>query len=201
MHLLFVFCLGVGVSASGAQSAPEHVHLALTGSASSIRVSFKSNSSLPAVCVYGLSPARMNLSSTENTPPASYLPAAGYHHVVLLSSLLPTTTYSYSCDGSAMRVFSTAQETPTKFRAAVFGDWGYLGTAQRGAELPFSGLASNWSAVPTWSLLQGLKNELDLVYHVGFVTLYTRTPSLRLADADPIPLSHHHCDPSFCAAI
>ena len=52
---------------------------------------------------------------------------------------------------------------------ATLGDWGWLGSAERGPSLPTGGLAQNWSAVPVRVLMERLAqtSAIDMVLHNG----------------------------------
>ena len=129
-------------------------------------ISFKLNSSAPQTCTYGAAPLTSSPSTVQ-----SYFPGLGYYHHVLLTDLVPSTLYPYSCAGGP--TFSFTSPPPpdvfTPLQLAVFGDWGYLGSKERGPSLPVGGLSLNWSAVPVRELLEDLKNsnKLDMILHAG----------------------------------
>lgn len=151
---------------------PEQFHLALHGNAS-LSVSFKSNeTSTPLTCMYGLG-SNMSLTSSPSTV-KSYFPGRGFYHHVLLSSLDFSEQYSYSCGGGPVFYF-TSPPNPnafSPFSLAVLGDWGYLGSKERGPSIHTGGLAQNWSAVPVRTLLEGLKNNglIDMILHTGDIS-------------------------------
>ena len=128
-------------------------------------ISFKLNSSTPQTCTYG-----GGLTSAPSTV-LSYFPGLGFYHHVLLTDLSPSTLYPYSCAGGPAFAFTSAPPPAvfTPLHLGVFGDWGYLGSKERGPSLPVGGLSQNWSAVPVRELLEGLKNNgsLDMILHAG----------------------------------
>ena len=150
--------------AGAAAAAPiEQVHIALAAE-NEMRISFKAHTSEPLTCVYN------NLTSAPSTV-RSYFPGGGYYHHVLLQDLTPSAVYTYSCAGSAAFSFTAppAASVFAPFSMAVFGDWGYLGSKERGPSLPVGGLSSNWSAVPVRELLEDLKDagKISMILHAG----------------------------------
>ena len=159
------------VTASAAL-VPSAFHLALAGEGE-MRVSYSYNTSLPSTCTYAA-----NASAPLTSGPAtvrSYFPGLGYTHHVLLQGLAPSTPYTYACAGGPQFSFVSAPPPATfsPFNFAVFGDWGYLGSKERGPSIPAGGLSTNWSAVPVRELLEGLKNNhsIDLILHTGALPL------------------------------
>ncbi len=162
----FIFMLGVALATSSA--TPEQFHLALAGE-NEMRISFKLSSSTPQACTYA-SATSPNLTSSPGAV-RSYFPGLGFYHHVLLQDLLPNTPYTYSCAGGPLMGFTSAppQATFTPFGMAVLGDWGYLGSKERGPSIPVGGLSANWSAVPVRQTMEALKNNgsIQMVLHVG----------------------------------
>ena len=155
---------GAAASSAAAPLAPvSQLHLALAADGE-MRVSFKANTSAPLTCVYN------GLTSAPSTV-RSYFPGGGYFHHVLLQGLAPSTTFTYACAGSASFAFTTPPPAAafSPFNLAVFGDWGYLGSKERGPSIPAGGLSQNWSAVPVRELLEDLKDagKISLVLHTG----------------------------------
>ena len=167
---LLLTALACGASAS---SLPEQFHIALAGDGE-MRISFKLNSSDPQTCTYSWA-GRANVTSAPSTV-RGYFPGRGFYHHVLLSSLPYSTHVAYACAGGALFTFLSPPPTATftPFSMAVFGDWGYLGSAERGPSLPVGGLSTNWSAVPLRELMEGLavNNSVQMVLHAGDIGYY-----------------------------
>ena len=152
------FLLGVAFAISS--PAPEQFHLALAGE-NEMRISFKLSSSTPQACTYA-SATSPNLTSSPGAV-RSYFPGLGFYPHVLLQGLLPSTPYTYSCAGGPLMGFTSAppQATFSPFGMAVLGDWGYLGSKERGPSIPVGGLSANWSAVPVRQTMEALKSESE----------------------------------------
>jgi hypothetical protein len=165
--------LGATSGAFGDNGAPlpEQFHLALSGS-TAMSVSFKTNTSSPVTCSYGPH-GTTNLVSSPSTV-RGYFPGRGFYHHVTLPNLAPSTPYSYTCAGSPTFTFSSPPQPGvfSPLNVAVFGDWGYLGSKERGPSIPSGGLQTNWSAVPVRDLLETLKNNnsIDMVLHTGDIS-------------------------------
>lgn len=158
---------------SSARLLPEQFHLALAGDGE-MRISFKLNSSAPQTCTFTWA-SSANVTSAPSTVRA-YFPGNGFFHHVLLSNVPSSMVVDYSCAGGPWLTFLSAppSATFTPFSLAVFGDWGYLGSKERGPSLPVGGLALNWSAVPVRELLEDLKNDgkIQMVLHTGDIGYY-----------------------------
>lgn len=155
----------VGLAAA---DAPSQFHIAVAPAG--MRVAFKMNATAaPQTCVYGAAPGQLNATATTGAG-RQYLPDHGYHFDALLAPLAPATQYWYSCAGSPAKAFTTAPVgTDEPFNLVAFGDWGWLGTAERGPALGVGGLQLNWSAVPARQLLESLhrNGSADLVWNIG----------------------------------
>lgn len=150
---------------------PEQFHLALNG-ATGMSISFKTNTSTPLTCSYGPNGATTLVSSPSTVK--SYFPGRGFYHHVVIPILTPSTPYSYTCAGSPTFKFTSAPQPGvfSPMNMAVFGDWGYLGSKERGPSIPSGGLQANWSAVPVRDLLETLKNNqsIDLLVLSGDIS-------------------------------
>jgi Purple acid Phosphatase, N-terminal domain len=154
-----------------AQTIPEQFHTAIAGP-DSLYISFKLNASAPQTCHYGLSPTAL-LNSTLPTQVRSYFPNGGYFHHALFPSLQPSTKFYYSCASSPILFFvSPPPPSQSDFTIAAFGDWGYLGSKERGPSIPVGGLEMNWSATLVYDLLQSWVNnsEIDFILLSGDIS-------------------------------
>ena len=136
-------------------STPTQLHIAFAGGAD-VRVAWRTAASAPSTCVWGASSGSMTHSADGAS--VEYLPGHGFHHITKLSPLLASTSYVYSCGGSAPRSFTTAPPAgpPANFSALLFGDWGYLDSSRRAPSIPVGGIDANWSASLTRELLETL---------------------------------------------
>eukprot|EP01063_Lacrimia_lanifica_P034874 TRINITY_DN6546_c0_g1_i1.p1 TRINITY_DN6546_c0_g1~~TRINITY_DN6546_c0_g1_i1.p1 ORF type:complete len:510 (+),score=138.41 TRINITY_DN6546_c0_g1_i1:69-1598(+) len=108
----------------------------------------------------------------------------GEHHSVTIGPLVEGVRYAYEvhcgADSGAAAAASKSTSVGKRFEAtfrtrgdglsiSVFGDMGYLGSAARRIIIHIEGLKKNWSAVPTRTTLEGMKDagEIDMVWHVG----------------------------------
>ena len=136
-----------------------------------MRISFKLNSSAPQTCSYASASANFTSSASEVR---SYFPNGGYYHHVLLQGLAYASPYTYSCAGSPAFPFVSAPAAGVfaPFQMAVFGDWGYKGSKERGPSIPTGGLSSNWSATPVRELLESLKDAgaIQMIQHSGDIS-------------------------------
>ena len=171
-------------SAPSANSTPTQLHIAFAGGAD-VRVAWRTAAAAPSTCVWGATNASM--TSSAGGASVEYLPGHGFHHIVKLSPLLASTSYVYSCGGSAPRAFTTAPPVgaPANFSAVVFGDWGYLDSARRAPSIPVGGIDANWSASLTRELLEtlgpngpgGVDASNDFTWIVGDIALvFLATP-------------------------
>ena len=170
LPLLAALAFARGASAS---SLPEQFHIALAGDGET-RISFKLNSSAPQTCTYSWA-GHANTTSAPSTV-RGYFPGRGFYHHVLLSNLSYSTLIFYACAGGPLLSFKSPPPTAsfTPFSMAVFGDWGYLGSNERGPSLPVGGLSANWSAVPVRELMEGLavNDSVQMVLHAGDIGYY-----------------------------
>jgi len=136
-------------------TAPTQLHIAFAG-ASDVRVAWKTAAAAPSACAWG--PTSASMTSNATGASVEYLPGHGFHHAVKLSPLSASTTYFYSCGGSAPRAIVTAPPAgaPASFSAMIFGDWGYLDSTLRPPSIPVDGMQTNWSASLTRELLETL---------------------------------------------
>lgn len=180
--IVLIFCaLAAAASASAAASNMyEQVHLALAGSCG-VRVMFFTQEAITTPIVRFRKQADLldDAAATVAGSSRQYLENYGWHHVVLLSDLQPSTRYYYAVGDSSSSTLSEIfnfrtpdnDKTSTQpINVAVFGDMGWLDSIQR----PMGKLGdvtqqSNWSAVFTRQLLEKLKDEeaIDMVFHVG----------------------------------
>ena len=156
-----------------ADITPQQVHIAFAGR-DGMRVGWKTNVQAASTCRYGLSAAALNSTATGTS--TSYFPGGGYHHVVRLGGLAAGKQYFYACGNTTApggltptNSFFSAASPGTPVNALVFGDMGYLGSAERGSPLPVGGLDTNWSATVSRELMETLRTEkqFDLVWHTG----------------------------------
>ena len=108
----------------------------------------------------------------------TYLGDAGYHHRVPVTGLQSNARYFYRVGSDAdgwgtTQSFKTApaaaDANTTSFQIGVFGDMGYLDSAQRPMVISGSGLVKTWSASLSRTRLEVLKNnrQLDWIWHLG----------------------------------
>ena len=156
----------VAISSAIAASSPSEFHLAYGGKGE-MSVSFTLDSSLPQTCTYGLNSGPQ--SSSASTVVKSYI-GGTFHHATMVS-LEAGKKYSYSCAGGPTFDFLAPPPAGdlTWGGFATFGDWGYLGSKERGPSLPVGGLQLNWSAVPVRELLETWKNDgnMSFILHTG----------------------------------
>lgn len=133
--------------------------------------------SSPSTVKFGTAPGQLTESVSASSPPAQYLKGHGYHHVVALLDLHPSTTYYYKVgnDGewSSEWSFKTApaSSNEAQFSMSIFGDIGYLDSDQRPMTLhDIGGLEKTWSATVSRNRLEDLKPDLDLVWIVGDIS-------------------------------
>jgi len=152
-------------------AGPSEFHLAVAGPGA-VSVSFRlppSSPGTPEACTFA--PAAGGAPRTAPTVVRSYaVNGTGFFHHAELGALAPATAFTYACAGGPTFSFLSppaAGALPVAF--ATFGDWGYLGSKERGPSLPVGGLSLNWSAVPVRQLLEALKDAhaVDLVVHTG----------------------------------
>lgn len=166
MRALSLFALAPLARASPTIATQHHLAVQAGGDVS---VSYRLDTPTPSTCVF----------ATPGSPPATTPPSAvrhyynsSYFHHVDLSGLAPGAAYTYTCPGAAPRAF-TAPPAPgaTGWSFATLGDWGWLGSAERGPSIPTGGLAQNWSAVPVRQLLGQLvaSKAVSMVMHNGDV--------------------------------
>ena len=154
----------VAVATAAAISPPSGIHLAYGGN-ESMTVSFSYNTTSSQTCVYGLQSG--GPTSIATTQVRTYL-GGSFHHASM-GPLIANTAYKYSCAGGLSSSFTSqpAEGDLSWGGFATFGDWGYLGSAERGASLPVGGLQANWSAVPVRRLLESWRDNMTFVLHTG----------------------------------
>lgn len=102
----------------------------------------------------------------------------GYHYHAELSGLEAGQVYYYRVGDSSADVWSqtfsfrAAPSTSAEFQpfgVSVWGDMGWLGSTERPVKVAADGLKKNWTAVPTRSKIESMKNsgKIDFVWHVG----------------------------------
>ena len=170
MRVLVASALLALSAAAAADVTPHQVHLSLAGG-SDVRVAWFTLNASASTCTFGASPSSLNNSASGTS--VQYLTDGGYHHVVKLAGLLPSSTVFYSC-GSAGAASPTASFTTapavgthTPFRSIIYGDHGWLNSSVRAAMLPVGGLVSNWTASPVMELIQSLAPASSLIWVVG----------------------------------
>jgi hypothetical protein len=171
---LIVLCLGVPSFVAADIDPPQQIHLA-AATPSSIRVSWKTESTLPSQCIYADNALLESGTTKMGDDGEQYLANHGYHHTVLFTDLPQDSVYYYQCgDGtpdntSPIIEFNTPPSSDQTVNLAIFGDWGYLDSEQRPVDLALGGLERNWTATLTRELLEKLKddNAMDLVYITG----------------------------------
>eukprot|EP01065_Artemidia_motanka_P040245 TRINITY_DN4_c0_g2_i1.p2 TRINITY_DN4_c0_g2~~TRINITY_DN4_c0_g2_i1.p2 ORF type:complete len:440 (+),score=150.34 TRINITY_DN4_c0_g2_i1:67-1386(+) len=154
--------------AAAADVTPEQLHLAIAGPGA-MNVAWFTQDKTDSIVQYGSS---SSLGSKETGHSSQYLEKHGYHHTVTLSGLTPGGKYYYSVGDStarsAVHSFTVASDKDT-VSVNIFGDMGYLGSAERPMSLGIGGLKKNWSAVPSRKTMEILKDEgsIDFVWHLG----------------------------------
>lgn len=154
---------------------PLHLHLALTGVSSQMRVQWTARHPYTPVVFYGLTPTNLKYTATGTwrtysnkdmcSPPANlttFFLHPGYLYDVLLTSLKENTQYYYKCGGagfkySSIRTFTTSlvKGSPDSFKFAVYGDMDI--TSHPGAEA-------------TASLLFKEAHSLSFALHIGDIS-------------------------------
>eukprot|EP01062_Namystynia_karyoxenos_P037883 TRINITY_DN27551_c0_g1_i2.p1 TRINITY_DN27551_c0_g1~~TRINITY_DN27551_c0_g1_i2.p1 ORF type:complete len:471 (+),score=150.90 TRINITY_DN27551_c0_g1_i2:176-1414(+) len=143
-----------------------------------MNVAWYTQDSTDTIVQYGPTEA---LGSSVAGGSRQYLRNHGYHHSATITGLRENAKYFYSVgDGttrSAVYSFRTApvSDTNISFSVNIFGDMGYLGTAER----PMSkiiggigGLKKDWDATGSRRTMELLKDrgEFDWVWHVGDIS-------------------------------
>ncbi len=173
--------VGEGSAAPPAKTTlPEQIHIAVagrdeeTGDATGMTVAwFTSEATSSSLVQFGSRPDA--LSTTARGAQHQYLEDWGYHHDVEVLGLTPGAQIYYRVgDGvtwSQVHRFTAAPSAASAapLNVSIFGDMGYLGSAERPMEITIAGLKKHWSAVPTRQTLEQLKDrrEIDLIWHVG----------------------------------
>ena len=168
------------VSFKGGKDAPLQGHLALTGDATQMRVSWTTGTSTEPVVFYGTNTDNLTLSVSGISrtyalsdfcgPPANdsvnFLDP-GYLHDVLLTDLQPKSTYFYKFGSegafSEVKSFTTAINPgdPTPFKFIMYGDMGL--TPPPGAEETVELVVREIKNGAAFVMHQG-----DLSYALGF---------------------------------
>ena len=145
------------VSFEGGGDVPLQGHLALTGDATEMRISWTSSSSVKPVLYYGAAADNLTLSATGFSKtynssdmcgaPAnqtSFFVDPGFLHDVLLTELQPKSTYYYKfgSEGVFSKVKSFRTGIPsgdaTPFKFVMYGDMGLTPDAETTAKLVLS---------------------------------------------------------------
>lgn len=110
---------------------PQQLHLALTGKASEMRITWVTKAVVTQpIVVYG--PGAMNLYSfatTSTYDKGTFIPWIGWVHTAIMTGLSPDTTYYYQVGASGspfsdMHSFKTQPFSPKPVTIALFGDMG-----------------------------------------------------------------------------
>eukprot|EP01059_Diplonema_ambulator_P017833 TRINITY_DN29932_c0_g1_i1.p1 TRINITY_DN29932_c0_g1~~TRINITY_DN29932_c0_g1_i1.p1 ORF type:complete len:459 (+),score=168.54 TRINITY_DN29932_c0_g1_i1:46-1422(+) len=163
--------------AYGKDITPEQIHLAFqgqdaNGNPSGMNVAWYTKEKTDAVVTYGTDRNSLTMSATGLTN--EYHLGHGFHHNADMVNLTPNTTYYYQVgtdEKSAVYTFKTAPATSNfvPMSISIFGDMGWLGSAERPMRLDVGGLKKNWSAVPTRQTMEKLRlqGEIEWVWHLG----------------------------------
>ena len=159
-------------------SRPEQVHIAYAGQnaagyPSGMNVGWTYDTETSCVVHYGTDAKKIQTSA----PGASktYIKDGGYHYNVDIVELTPLAKYFYQveCDATFSDNFTfttaaNAKTLPGPFHMNVFGDMGYLGSAERPVK-DVPGLKKHWSAVPSRTTQQKKfeAGETDMMWIVG----------------------------------
>ena len=158
---------------------PEQIHIAYAGQSAEgyptgINAAWVYKEKDGCVLEYGTDSAMHNESVTPHS--GRYLDEGSYHWNVDVLDLVPATLYHYrvKCGSAASANFTFTSAANGKdlgrpFNINLFGDMGYLGSAERPMILDVGGLKKHWSAVPTRETQQRFfeAGETDMMWIVG----------------------------------
>lgn len=164
-------------------TTPEQIHIALagqddSGASTGMRIAWYTQDKASASQVkLGTQPGHY----TQNVPSAKgavqYLSGSGYHHLVTVVGLPPSTKHYYRVgsdkDGwSEEWSFKTAptgdEAANSEISVSIFGDIGYLDSVQRPSMVKHSnGLEAKWDATMTRNRLESLKPKYDFMWILG----------------------------------
>lgn len=169
---------------------PSQVRIAFAGVRSDgtpdgMSIGWYTNTSAATMVQYGLVSAGLTTNVTTITT-KQYLPDKyGFHHSTTLTGLTSNAQYNYRIGDNTngwtnIFEFTAAPDVQdiTPFGISMFGDMGYLGQKER-----HGGLAKDWSAVPTRTIIETLKNnkQINFLWHLGDIAYADDS-----FDADPL---------------
>ena len=175
----------VTTSALGASTSPSQVRLAFGGGAAYTVASpypngmtaawYTTDPTTTSVCHWRISGATAWAANSTDGSATQYLASHGYHHSATMAPLAAATVYEYACGSDAsgwsptFRFTTPSHDVEASFAVSIFGDMGFLGSAERPMIITISGLKKEWSAVPTRKRLEALKNakEITSIWHLG----------------------------------
>lgn len=180
------YCCVTAVFAGESDTAPQQIHLALAGrdgagwpapgAPTGMRFAWFTQKlpkgGSPSSVKYGTTPGALLQRASAARQPVQYLADSGYHHRVDVLDLAPGTTYFYAV-GSDEGGWSDTWSFKTKARdaqevtLAAFGDLGYEDSNKRPTRINAFDMVKNWSASVTRGRLEALKDDIDLVWHLG----------------------------------
>lgn len=169
---------------SGNDTAPQQIHIAFAGkdtfgAPTGMRIAWFTQDlpSSKSMVKYGTLSGQLHSQVVSSAAPTQYLDGYGYHHVVDVINLKPSTRYYYIVGSNAGGwsdewSFKAAPSAPdadvAQISLAAFGDWGYLDSVQRPLRSPaVAGLVKNWSAIPVRDRLEALRHKIDMIWHLG----------------------------------
>eukprot|EP00930_Biecheleria_cincta_P037090 TRINITY_DN25432_c0_g2_i1.p1 TRINITY_DN25432_c0_g2~~TRINITY_DN25432_c0_g2_i1.p1 ORF type:complete len:503 (+),score=78.67 TRINITY_DN25432_c0_g2_i1:160-1509(+) len=132
--------------------------------------------SSPSTVRYGVSPGQYTNVVNSTVPPIVYFEDHGYHHVVEVIGLAPSTTYYYvvgGADGGWSKEWhfktppSGSAADVASISMAIFGDMGWQDSKQRPMWITRDGLEKHWSATVSRDRLLALQETFDAIWHVG----------------------------------
>eukprot|EP00462_Mataza_sp_D1_P018158 CAMPEP_0175140596 /NCGR_PEP_ID=MMETSP0087-20121206/11606_1 /TAXON_ID=136419 /ORGANISM="Unknown Unknown, Strain D1" /LENGTH=484 /DNA_ID=CAMNT_0016423855 /DNA_START=42 /DNA_END=1496 /DNA_ORIENTATION=+ len=181
MFSVFLVCANLVLAVHVASNVvPEQVHLAFAGAdtkgnPTTVNVAWYTKDVTAGSHVqFGTDPKNLVGDVSSDEPAKQYLVDHGYHHSVTLPKLQAGTTYFYrigdpSAAWSQIFSFKGPNGETNSFSVSIFGDMGYLGSKERPMVIAKGGLEKNWSAVPTRTRLETLKNagKYDFMWIVG----------------------------------
>eukprot|EP01062_Namystynia_karyoxenos_P037882 TRINITY_DN27551_c0_g1_i1.p1 TRINITY_DN27551_c0_g1~~TRINITY_DN27551_c0_g1_i1.p1 ORF type:complete len:468 (+),score=153.79 TRINITY_DN27551_c0_g1_i1:85-1404(+) len=163
--------VAAAAGAAAAHVKPEQIHLAFAGPGA-MDVAWFTQGETDTIVQWG--PTAGLGSSTEGSK-KQYLRTRGYHHHATITGLEEGAKYFYTVGDKEKRsevyTFRTAPvaDRSATFSVNIFGDMGYLGSAERPMSIVAHGLERNWSAEPSRRTMEILKDSgaIDWVWHVG----------------------------------
>eukprot|EP00755_Sulcionema_specki_P021747 Sspe_Gene.74862::Locus_46784_Transcript_1_1_Confidence_1.000_Length_819::g.74862::m.74862 len=159
---------------------PEQIHIAYAGKSergypTGVSIGWVFAEDKVCSVRYGTNAGNLT-ETTGDVKGKQYVHTGAYHYHVEVLGLREQTRYHYEvdCGGKVSEVygFVTAPDSYTldrPYHINIFGDKGWLGSAERPMVISQEGLKKNWSAVPVHTLQEKMfgMGEVDMMWVVG----------------------------------